>query len=300
MHIKNIHCLIEKLSECAKCEVEKGIEQLNTEEMGEVTDMIKDLCEAEYYARIAKAMEESEKEDEAEEKYIRKMLKDEHKDEYKRMREEYGEDEGERRFYDNYRYKRSGRFAPKGRGSYMPRGGRSGYEEPMYFLPPEVYMNYSPEELRDLDRQELGRMYYPVGSSGGNSGGSGGQSGSSMSGSNMSGNSVGSTRGYEDGFNDGNRRGYEEGYRDGESRGRSQSGRRDGREGRSGQSRRSYMETKEMNKGNTPQEKQEKMKELEKYMGELGSDITEMISDASNEEKTMLKSKLQTLVQKIQ
>ena len=38
---------------------------------------------------------------------------------------------------------------------------------------------------------------------------------------------------------------------------------------------------------------------LEKYMGELSGDITEMIAGASNEEKTMLKAKLQTLMQKI-
>lgn len=295
MDTKHIHCMLEKMAEYGKCMIEEGAGSgnVNLEGAKKIVEMVGELAEAEYHALIAKEMRKANEEDEAEEKYIRKMLKEENKDEYKRIREEYGEDEGERRFYDNYRYKRSGRFAPKGKGSYMPRRG---YEEPMYFLPPEVYMNYSPEELRDLDRQELGRMYYPVGSSGGNGGGSVGRPASSMSG----GNSGGSTRGYSDGFDEGQRRGYEDGYRDGESRGRSQGGRRDGREGRSGQSRRSYMETKEMNKGNSPQEKQEKMKELEKYMGELGSDITEMISDASNEEKTMLKSKLQTLVQKIQ
>lgn len=318
MDTKHIHCMLEKMAEYGKCMVEEGAGSgnVNLEDAKKVVEMVGELAEAEYHALIAKEMRKSNEEDEAEEKYIRKMLKEENKDEYKRMREEYGEDEGERRFYDNYRYKSSGRFAPKGSGSYMPRSsgrrGRRGYEEPMYFLPSEVYMNYSPEELRDMDRAE-GRMYYGGGSSGGsysgNSGGASGQSGSSgMSGGNSGGNSGGSSRGYSEGYSDGQtkgfdegqRRGYEDGYRDGESRGRSQGGRRDGREGRSGQSRRSYMETKEMNKGNTPQEKQEKMKELEKYMGELGSDITEMISDASNEEKTMLKSKLQTLVQKIQ
>lgn len=297
MHIKRIHEMEEKLTEIALCEINKGIECVNTAEMGTVIDMIKDLACAEKEAREAKEMEKEEEDEKKENEYFLKKLK-----------EEYGDEEGERRFYDNYRYKSSGRFAPKGSGSYMPRSsgrrGRRGYEEPMYFLPPEVYMNYSPEELRDMDRAE-GRMYYGGGSSGGsysgNSGNTSGRSGNSgMSGGNMGGNSDGSTRGYSDGFDDGQRRGYEDGYRDGESRGRSQGGRRDGREGRSGQSRKSYMETKEMNKGNSPQEKQEKMKELEKYMGELGSDITEMISDASNEEKTMLKSKLQTLVQKIQ
>ena len=210
MDTKHIHCMLEDMAEYGKKVIEAGAGSgnVNLEEAKTVVEMVEKLAEAEYHALIAKEMRKAGEEDEAEEKYIRKMLKEENKDEYKRMREEYGEDEGERRFYDNYRYKRSGRFAPKGRGSYMPRGGRRGYEEPMYFLPPEVYMNYSPEELRDLDRQELGRMYYPGGSSGGNGGGSGSQSGSSMSGGNMGGNAGGSTRGYSDGFDEGQRRGY--------------------------------------------------------------------------------------------
>lgn len=308
MDTKHIHCMLEKMAEYGKCMVEEGAGSgnVNLEDAKKIVEMVGELAEAEYHALIAKEMRKSNEEDEAEEKHFLKMLKDEYKDEFKKMKEEYGEDEGERRFYDNYRYKSSGRFAPKGKGSYMPRSsgrrGRRGYEEPMYFLPPEVYMNYSPEELRDMDRAE-GRMYYGGGSSGGsysgNSGNTSGQSGSSVSGGNMGGNAGGSTRGYEDGFNDGNRRGYEDGYRDGESRGRSQGGRRDGREGKSGQSRRSYMETKEMNKGNTPQEKQEKMKELEKYMKELAEDVTEMIEDATPEERSLAKQKMQVLLQKL-
>ena len=70
---------------------------------------------------------------------------------------------------------------------------------------------------------------------------------------------------------------------------------RDSREGRSGQMRRGYMEAKE--KG---ADKQQKMKELEDYMKELSSDVTEMIGDASPEEKAMLKNKMQVLIQKIQ
>lgn len=281
MHIKNIHCMIEKLAECAKCEIEKGIEQLNTEEMGKVTDMLKDLCEAEYYARIAKAMEKAEEDEEKEDEYFLKMLK-----------EEYGEEEGERRYYDNYRYA-NGRFAPKGRGTYRSRGGRRGYEETPYMMTPEMYHMYPAEWYRDMDRMD-GKMYFSGGGQSSGGGNSGGRSGG-MSGGNMGGSQGGNTRGYEEGYSDGNRRGYESGYSDGQ-----RSGQRDNREGRSGRSRRSYMETKEMHKSNTPEDKQQKMKELEKYMGELSGDITEMISDASNEEKTMLRSKLQTLAQKIQ
>ena len=61
---------------------------------------------------------------------------------------------------------------------------------------------------------------------------------------------------------------------------------RDAREGRSSMTRRSYMEGKELHK-----DKGIQMKELEKYMHELADDITEMVEDASPEEKTLLKEK---------
>lgn len=66
---------------------------------------------------------------------------------------------------------------------------------------------------------------------------------------------------------------------------------RDWREGRSPISRRMYMETKEMNKDGN--------KELEQYMKELSEDITEMVQDASMEERQMLQKKLALLAQKI-
>lgn len=239
MHIKNIRCIEEKLAEAIRCEFDKGIENVNTAEMGKATDMLKDAAEAEYYARIAKAMEEAEKEDEESQKYMLKQLK-----------EEYGEDDG-RRYYDNYRYMTTGRFAPKGGGTYMPRRG---YETPIeYHMTPEMYREHDPEYYRDMDR-DMGRMYYTDTGMRGN-----------MGNSSRTGNG----------------------------------GMRDGREGRSGASRRSYIETKEMHPDNSQESKQMKMKELEKYMGELSGDITEMIAGASNEEKTMLKAKLQTLMQKI-
>lgn len=309
MDTKHIHCMLEKIAEYGKqmMEAAVGSGNVNLMEAGQIVDMVKDLACAEKDALIAKEMRKVHEEDEAEEKYMMKRLKEENQDEYKRMREEYGEDEGERRFYDNYRHA-NGRFARKGTGSYRPRssGRKRGYEEPPYLHMPldyrmgmEDYTAYPPEYWRDMDRG-IGKMYYTDGGSGGNSGGSsgGGQSGN-MGGSGMSGGNSDGTRGYSDGYDEGSRRGYEDGYRDGERSGRSSGGRRDGREGRSGQSRRSYMETKEANKGNSPQEKQEKMKELEKYMGELGSDITEMISDASPEERALLKQKMQVLVQKL-
>lgn len=137
MDIKRMHDIIEKLSECAKSEFDKGIENVNTDEMGKVTDMLKDLAEAMYYRTLTNIMKESDVED------ALGML--------------------DRRFYDDYRYKTTGRFAPKGRGSYV---GRRGYEEPpyMHMMNREDLQDWDSmserERMRDLDRASRGRMYY--------------------------------------------------------------------------------------------------------------------------------------------
>ena len=137
MDIKRMHDMIEKLSECAKSEFDKGIENVNTDEMGKVTDMLKDLAEAMYYRTLTNIMEESDVED------VQEML--------------------DRRFYDDYRYKTTGRYAPKGKGSYV---GRRGYEEPpyMHMMNREDLQDWDSmserERMRDLDRASRGRMYY--------------------------------------------------------------------------------------------------------------------------------------------
>ena len=269
MHIKRIHEMEEKLTEIALCEINKGIECVNTAEMGAVIDMIKDLACAEKEAREAKEMEKEEEDEKKENEYFLKMLK-----------EEYGDEEGEKRFYDNYRYKSSGRFAPKGKGSYMPRG-RRGYEEPMYHMPLEMYHDYSPEELRDIDREKYGRIYYTPS----NTGISGGQPGSSMGG-----NSSGSTRGYEDGFDEGQRRGYSEGYEQGSRDGRSQGG-----NSRYDRARRGYEESKEKHKGNTPQDNSENMKNLEELLNSTGDVIVkDYAPKMSQSEKAMAAQKFDT------
>lgn len=214
MHVKRIHEMLEKLTKCAEMEFEKGLENVDTAEMGAVADIMKDLAEAEYYAKISKAMDESE----------------------------YGEDYDFGGAYEDD-MRKGYRGQPRdSRGRYMSRRGRRrGYEEPMMY---EDYDWTEMGRMRDIDRP-MGKMYY------------GGESG-------MGGQYSSRTQ-------------------------------RDSREGRSGGARRGYMESKEMNK-----DKGEKMKELENYMKELSTDVTEMISDASPEEKSMLKSKMQTLLQKIQ
>ena len=92
--LKDIVDIKHDLVEAVKAEMAQGIEQVDTEEMGEVVDMIKDLASAEkscmeaaYYELVCEAMQ--------------------------------GEDAAG---YDRWRYS-SGRFAPKGRGSvrgYLP------------------------------------------------------------------------------------------------------------------------------------------------------------------------------------
>ena len=69
---------------------------------------------------------------------------------------------------------------------------------------------------------------------------------------------------------------------------------RDEREGRSYNSRRMYMEARDMKRDKATQ-----LRELEKYMQELSQDITEMIADASPEEKAYLEKKITALASKI-
>ena len=210
MHIERMHKMIECLTEKALCELEKGTENVDTCEMGQVVDMIKDLNEAEYKAVIVKDMKKA---DEEKEEYDKMLLRE--------LKEEYGEDTG-RRFYDHYRYS-DGRFAPKGHGTYR------GYSEPYYHMTPEMY--------RDMDRDTHSRMYYT-----------------------------------ETGMN-------ESGY---------------------DRAKRTYTETKEMHRGNTPEDKKAKMQELERYAKSLTEDVVEMVSDMSDEEKNLLRTKMQILMQKIQ
>nr|DAL48148.1 MAG TPA_asm: hypothetical protein [Caudoviricetes sp.] len=131
MDVERMYCMIEKLAECAEKQFNAGIENVDTCEMGKVTDMLKDLAEAMYYRELTKAMQESDTEEVME------------------MFDRYGDG---RRSYDHYRYG-DGRFAPKGKGSY-----RRGYDEPPYWhMTPEMYRKM--EDYRDYDRKD-GRMYY--------------------------------------------------------------------------------------------------------------------------------------------
>lgn len=253
MHIKHIHDMIEKLSECAKCEMDKGIEQLDTKEMGEVAEIIKELSEAEYYAKISKAMDESE---------------------YGEDYDEYGPIDDGRRGYRGQPRSESGRFMSRGDGrrSNRGRGGRRGYEEPIYRMSVEDYKMHEPEYWRDLDRV-AGRMYFTDGnmSTDGNT-----------STNNMG---SGSTRGYSE--NNG-----------GQYSSRMQ---REGmNESRYDRAKRGYEESKAMHKSGSVEDKKKNMESLEHYMKELSEEMAELIESMDASEKTMVRSKLQTLAQKVQ
>ena len=240
--------MCEKIGDAINHELDKGIEKVNTEELGEAVDMLKDLYEAKekmvkscYYKQVMEAMEEHDFEDEEE------IM-----------------DEG-RRGYRGQPRSQSGRFMSRGDGRRSNRGrsSRRGYDDMMMYDD----MDWDEmERMRDMDRP-IGRMGY---SGSGSMGGSQGQSGSgssSIGGGQSSGGSMSNARGYSESRYDRAKRGYEE--------------------------------TKSIHKDNSAESKQMKMKELENYMKELSTDVTEMIMDASPEEKSMLKNKMQVLMQKI-
>ena len=131
------------------------------------------------------------------------------------------------------------------------------------------WMDKDPYYKRDSDRH-YGRMYYD-----GNGMGGGGNGTSSSNGSSSNGNDGGSRSYYQE-------REYPI------------TDIRDPREGRSYMSRRMYMESKEMGK-----DKLGSIQDLDRYMKELSEDITEMIEEASMEEKQLLQKKLNMLAQKI-
>lgn len=133
---KKIEELEKKLVEstCAYLD-ETPWKDVDTCELGQITDMIKDLAEARFREATTKAMEEQ------------------------------GEYDDEKMGYDNYRYMRTGRFAPTGRGTYRP-----GYT-PMVMDEPRDFPGYSdnryngssyPERGTGATTGGNGRMGYPM------------------------------------------------------------------------------------------------------------------------------------------
>lgn len=133
--IKPLGELCDKLVKMATTELEQNPQQVDTHEMYEVVDMIKDLCEAKkevtecmYKQQIMVAM-------------------DEHKDEYGETWDEEG-----KKFYRGQPRNEMGQF------KYDGKPNRKGYGE-MIPLDVDTYRNTDPKTLRDMDRH-MGRMYY--------------------------------------------------------------------------------------------------------------------------------------------
>lgn len=236
-----MHKLAEKIADCMKAKVEaKGIDNIEGQdlvELGMWTDIIKDLVCYDKDKKIIEAMDEAEESEEAM-KYI-----------------EMYEDYPERRGYRGQRRDSHGRYMSS---------RRMGYEEP-HIMTADMYHDYTPEMLRDMDREEMGRMYYS------GSGSQGGMS-SGMSGGRSSGGSMGGSRGYESGR---------------------------GQSSRSENARRGYEESKMMQDG-SPESKKKAMESLENYLKELSEDMTDLVGKMDANEKSMVRSKLQTLAQRVQ
>ena len=60
---------MERLEECVKCEFDKGLKQVDTNEMGKVIDMIKDCAMTLYYYTCYEAMKKENEWEDEERKY---------------------------------------------------------------------------------------------------------------------------------------------------------------------------------------------------------------------------------------
>ena len=140
-----MHKWAKQIMECVKAKVDGiGIENFegqNLDDLKDFTEIAKNIACFDKDYRIVEAMEKSED-----------------NEDIMRMLEQY-EDYPDRRFYDNYRYMRTGKYAPKGKGTYV---GRRGYEEPPYWHRYPYDMTDTDygdmERMRDMDRPH-GRMY---------------------------------------------------------------------------------------------------------------------------------------------
>ena len=130
-----MHKWAKQIMECVKAKVDgigiDNFEGQNLDDLKDFTEIAKNIACFDKDYRIVEAMEKSED-----------------NEDIMRMLEQY-EDYPDRRYYDAYRYA-NGRFAPKGKGTY-----RRGYEEPPYY-----HMYPGAEHMRDMDRDDRGKMYY--------------------------------------------------------------------------------------------------------------------------------------------
>lgn len=130
-----MHKVAKKIAECLKAKVEgmgiDNIEGAHLEEFKEWTEIMKNIACYDKDMRIIEAMDKEE-------------------NEYGEDWDEDGPIDEDKRYYRGQSRDSRGRYTS---GSRRGRGGRRGYEEPMYMHIPEWH------EMRDMD-YGMGRMYY--------------------------------------------------------------------------------------------------------------------------------------------
>lgn len=219
----------EIVAEQAYEQLKHNLDKVDTKELGEVIDMIKDTAEAAYYCSVVEAMEKAEEE---------------------------AKENGNTVYYTE---------------RYLP-----------YY--PVRYLDWDRNDKERYMDDKYGRMYADT---------------RSMNSNDQGGTRYATDRRRSDGRytadRDGDGRYNENRYHDMPYYDFMEPVARDLREGRSPRTRRMYMEAKQQHQG-----KEVQLQELEKYMGELSQDVTEMIADATLEEKQMLHKKLAALTNKIE
>lgn len=107
----------EALVNCIQAQVGQGLKEVDTKELGEAIDMLKDMEEAMYYCSIVKAMEESKEEEKYKEKYFSK---------YPYMMYNDGNNNGGSRNYSDMMYNDGNRMYYNGGGNSSNSGGSRG------------------------------------------------------------------------------------------------------------------------------------------------------------------------------
>lgn len=132
---------LKSMKEQLICKVQEQFDYLDvvdTKELGEVIDMIKDIAEAEYYCTITKAMEEKDKEERSDNIYYHTMP------------------------YPDYDRERMHYSGSKGNGSeksahmpemmaYDPREGRAKNSRKMYMESKEIHKDAA-TQMKDLEK----------------------------------------------------------------------------------------------------------------------------------------------------
>ena len=96
----------ENLVNCVESQINGNMQEVNTKELGEAIDMIKDMSEAIYYCNVSKAMEEREEEEKYSRKYYTPYV---HYPDYTRYRD-MDRDYGKMYYHDDNMTHNDGRY----------------------------------------------------------------------------------------------------------------------------------------------------------------------------------------------